>query len=63
MNQETQQEISLLNLRVNDMMTQLNKALKTLVDENTRLTQQIESQKNPKRNDNQPECEVKKHAD
>jgi regulator of replication initiation timing len=31
------QQIGMLNLRINDMMTQLNVVLKTLMDENTTL--------------------------
>jgi hypothetical protein len=31
------QQISMLNLRINDMMTQLNTVIKTLMDENTDL--------------------------
>jgi regulator of replication initiation timing len=31
------QQISMLNLRINDMMTQLNAVVKTLLDENTAL--------------------------
>jgi len=31
------QEIGMLNLRINDMMTQLNTVMKTLTDENKRL--------------------------
>jgi regulator of replication initiation timing len=30
-------QISLLNLRINDMMTQLNAVMKTLIDENQAL--------------------------
>ncbi|MGA2387263.1 MAG: hypothetical protein ABSG33_12120 [Candidatus Bathyarchaeia archaeon] len=31
------QQVGLLNLRINDMMTQLNTVVKTLMDENTAL--------------------------
>jgi regulator of replication initiation timing len=31
------QEIGMLNLRINDMMTQLNNVMKTLLDENASL--------------------------
>lgn len=30
-------QISLLNLRINDMMTQLNSVMKTLIEENQQL--------------------------
>jgi len=62
MNPETQQEISLLNLRFNDMMLQLNKVIKMLAEENEQLTKENSELKNPKVSSNQPECEVKKHA-
>jgi regulator of replication initiation timing len=31
------QQIGMLNLRINDMMTQLNNVMKTMIDENTAL--------------------------
>jgi regulator of replication initiation timing len=31
------QQIGMLNLRINDMMTQLNTVMKTIMDENTAL--------------------------
>jgi regulator of replication initiation timing len=34
------QQIGMLNLRINDMMTQLNMVLKALMDENTALRQE-----------------------
>ena len=34
---EIQQQIGMLNLRINDMMTQLNAVMKTLMDENASL--------------------------
>jgi len=42
-NPAVMQEIGMLNLRINDMMTQLNKTLKAFMDENQRLT--VENQK------------------
>jgi predicted transcriptional regulator len=62
MNPETQQEISLLNLRFNDMMLQLNKVIKMLAEENEQLTKENSELKNPKVSSNQPECEVKTNA-
>jgi regulator of replication initiation timing len=34
------QQIGMLNLRINDMMTQLNAVMKTLIEENTVLKQE-----------------------
>jgi regulator of replication initiation timing len=34
---QAMQQIGMLNLRINDMMTQLNVVMKTLVDENVQL--------------------------
>jgi hypothetical protein len=62
MNTETQQEISLLNLRINDMMLQLNKVVKMQAEDNDRLTKENTELKNPKVSSNQPECEVKTNA-
>ena len=33
----TMQQIGILNLRINDMMTQLNTVIKTIIDENVAL--------------------------
>ena len=35
--QNTMLQISMLNLRINDMMTQLNTVMKTMMDENAAL--------------------------
>jgi hypothetical protein len=53
MSQETQkpnetpvmQHIGMLNLRINDMMTQLNTTLKTLIEENQALKKEAATQK------------------
>jgi hypothetical protein len=34
---QTQQQIGMLNLRINDMMTQLNATLKAIIEENQAL--------------------------
>jgi regulator of replication initiation timing len=39
-------QISLLNLRINDMMTQLNTVIKTLIDENQALQKENTELKN-----------------
>lgn len=44
------QHIGVLNLRINDMMSQLNTVLKTLMDENTALkTENAELKINPEK--------------
>jgi hypothetical protein len=42
---QAQEAITMLNLRVNDLLTQLNIVLNILVKENAELKQQIEQQK------------------
>jgi hypothetical protein len=39
------QHIGMLNLRINDMMTQLNTTLKTLIEENQALKKEAATQK------------------
>ena len=40
---EIQQQIGMLNLRINDMMTQLNNTLKVLIEENRALRVETQS--------------------
>jgi len=44
---QTQEAITMLNVRVNDLLTQLNTVLNLLVKENAELKQQLEQQKIP----------------
>ncbi|MFA5307014.1 MAG: hypothetical protein WC365_06215 [Candidatus Babeliales bacterium] len=44
---QVQQQLGLLNLRLNDFMTQLNAVIKTLVDENQALQTTIAELQNP----------------
>jgi hypothetical protein len=40
-------EIGLLNVRINDLMNQLNKTIQLLLDENKKLTQELAQHKTP----------------
>lgn len=59
---EIQQQIRMLNLRINDMMTQLNNTLKVLIEENLAL--RVENAKlapvNPQRSESHSDKPVKK---
>ena len=44
-NQVVMNEIGLLNVRLNDMMNQLNRTVKVLLDENQRLTAELQQAK------------------
>jgi regulator of replication initiation timing len=43
--QQITNEIGLLNVRINDLMTQLNTTLKTIMDENTTLRKELDDLK------------------
>jgi len=42
---ELQQQVGMLNLRINDMMTQLNAVIKMMMDENSALKKENEALK------------------
>jgi regulator of replication initiation timing len=56
-NVQLMNEIGLLNMRINDFMNQLNKTVKVLLDENQKLTaeiQQLKGEGNVKAEKKQP---------
>jgi regulator of replication initiation timing len=44
-NQQLMNEIGMLNMRLNDMMNQLNRTVKMLLDENQRLATELQQLK------------------
>jgi regulator of replication initiation timing len=44
-NNQVMNEVGLLNLRINDFMNQLNKTVKVLLDENQKLTAEVQQLK------------------